>query len=338
MKRIEVWLKRAAWIAAACAVLALAWLVTYATSELAPPQTPLQFSVQHGASLRSVARQLTEAGVLREPLGFVVLARLLGKAGSIKAGNYEIPGGITPYALLAKLTQGDYMQDGITFVEGWTFRQVRKALDEHRALRHDTAGLSDAEILRRLGIDLPSLEGLFFPDTYFFSSGASDFTILKRAHALMQSQLAAQWANRAPELPLASPYEALILASIIEKETGAAGERELIAAVFVNRLRLGMKLQADPAVIYGMGERFDGNLRRQDLRTPTPYNTYTRGGLPPTPIALPGRAAIEAVLNPAQTRALYFVSRGDGSSEFSEDLAAHNRAVARYQLGRASSR
>lgn len=331
MKKIEVWLKRAVWIAAACAALALAWLVTYATSELAPPRTSLQFSVQHGASLRSVARQLTEAGVLREPLGFVVLARLLGKAGSIKAGNYEIPGGITPYALLAKLTQGDYAQDGITFVEGWTFRQVRKALDEHRALRHDTAGLPDAEILRRLGIDLPSLEGLFFPDTYFFSSGASDFTILKRAHALMQSQLAAQWANRAPELPLASPYEALILASIIEKETGAAGERPLIAAVFVNRLRLGMKLQTDPAVIYGMGERFDGNLRKRDLVTDTPYNTYVREGLPPTPIAMPGLESLGAAVNPAKSDALYFVSRGNGTSHFSSTLAEHNRAVTKYQ-------
>jgi UPF0755 protein len=291
----------------------------------------LQFSLKAGSSLKSAAQQMANAGVLDAPTRFVVLARLMGEAGNIKAGNYEVEKPITPLKLLRKITEGDYTQDVITLVEGWTFQQMRKALDEHPAIRHDTGGLDNTEILLRLDISDSSPEGWFFPDTYHFSRGGSDFAILRRAHRLMRATLADQWERRTPGLPLATPYEALILASIIEKETGQPSERRLIAAVFANRLRAGMKLQTDPSVIYGLGQNFDGNLRKRDLLTDTPYNTYTRVGLPPTPIALPGLASLSAALNPAQSDALYFVSRGDGTSHFSRTLGEHDRAVTRYQ-------
>jgi UPF0755 protein len=315
----------------ACGALAAGWLAYYAYSPLETAQTPLQFSLKAGSSLKSAAQQMANAGVLDAPTRFVVLARLMGEAGNIKAGNYEVEKPITPLKLLRKITEGDYTQDVITLVEGWTFQQMRKALDEHSAIRHDTGGLDNTEILLRLDISDSSPEGWFFPDTYHFSRGGSDFAILRRAHRLMRATLADQWERRTPGLPLATPYEALILASIIEKETGQPSERRLIAAVFANRLRAGMKLQTDPSVIYGLGQNFDGNLRKRDLLTDTPYNTYTRVGLPPTPIALPGLASLSAALNPAQSDALYFVSRGDGTSHFSRTLGEHDRAVTRYQ-------
>jgi UPF0755 protein len=319
-------------LAAAAAVFsAVAWLALYAHTEFRPALIPLQFDLKAGSSLKKAAQQMATAGVLRNAAPFVILARLLGAAGKVKAGNYEVTGPISPLALLRKVTEGDYTQSTITFVEGWTFRQVRRALDEHSAIRHDTQGLSDAEIQRRLGLDQPSLEGWFFPDTYHFSSGLSDFAILRRAYRLMQSRLAIEWAQRAPGLPLKSPYDALILASIIEKETGRTAERPLIAAVFINRLRAGMKLQTDPTVIYGMGRAFNGNLRKRDLTADTPYNTYIHEGLPPTPIAMPGLASLSAALNPPQNNYLYFVSRGDGSSYFSRSLEEHSRAVTKYQ-------
>jgi len=314
-----------------CGAIVAALLALYAYQPLRLSQSPLQFSLMAGSSLKSAARQMNRAGVLGEPTPFVLLARLLGKAGSIKAGNYEIESPITPLEVLRKVTQGDYTQDVITLVEGWTFQQIRKALDEHPALRHDTAGLSDADIAQRLEIAAPTPEGWFFPDTYYFSKGTSDLAILRRAHRLMRTTLAGEWERRLPGLPLATPYEALILASIIEKETGQAAERRMIAAVFVNRLRLGMKLQTDPTVIYGMGASFDGNLRRRDLVADTPYNTYVHAGLPPTPIAVPGLASIVAALNPTESDALYFVSRGDGTSHFSRTLVEHDRAVTKYQ-------
>jgi UPF0755 protein len=316
---------------AACLAAPPAWFAYYANSTLKPAQAPLQFSIKAGSSLRGAARQMAEAGVLPDSEQFVILARVLDKAADIKAGNYEIDGPLTPLQLLRRITEGDYTQDVITFVEGWTFRQMREALEEHLAVKHDTRGLSDAEIMARLGTERSSPEGWFFPDTYHFSRGTSGFTILRRAHRLMQATLAEQWERRAPELPLATPYEALILASIIEKETGQPAERPLVSAVFVNRLRIGMKLQTDPTVIYGLGEAFDGNLRRRDLVTDTAYNTYTRHGLPPTPIALPGLASIVAALNPADSDALYFVARGDGTSHFSRTLIEHDRAVTKYQ-------
>ena len=307
---------------------AFAW---YANTEIEMEKLPLQFDLKSGSGLRSAAQQMTRAGVLKHPERFVVMARLLGEAGNIKAGNYEIETRITPYQLLAKITQGDVTLASVTFPEGWTFRQMRRILDEHPSVKHDSKGMSDSELLKRLGVQDASPEGLFFPDTYHFGNNSSDLLILRRAHRLMRSHLDAQWAGRAQGLPLATPYEALVLASIVEKETGRAEDRPLVAAVFVNRLRKGMMLQADPTVIYGVGETFDGNLRKRDLTTDTPYNTYTRTGLPPTPIAMPGLASIAATLNPPKSEVLYFVARGDGSSQFSRTLSEHERAVTKYQ-------
>jgi UPF0755 protein len=311
--------------------LLASWCVRYALHDLPLKSSPLQFSIVSGSSLRSATQQMVEAGVLRAALPFEILTRLLGEPTNIKAGNYEVEKGLTPLELMNKITRGSYSALAITFVEGWNFRQLRKALDDHPGLSHDSRFLTAEEILQRLAIPHASPEGLFFPDTFHFSLGASDFNILRRAHQLLQKHLAAQWERRAADLPLSNPYEALILASIVEKETGKAVERSLIAAVFLNRLRLGMRLQTDPTVIYGLGERFDGNLRKQDLVTDSPYNTYTRAGMPPTPIAMPGLASLHAALNPTQTDSLYFVAKGDGSSHFSRSLEEHDRAVTKYQ-------
>lgn len=307
----------------------------YAMTKNVPATLPVQIVVKSGTSLRGVALQMEQAHVLRHSELFVLMARLLGESGNLKAGIYEVDRPISPYQLLRRITLGEVTQATITFVEGWTFRQMRKALDDHPALRHDSRELRDGELLRQLAIDMNSPEGLFFPDTYHFAVGSSDLVILRRAYRLMQSHLEAQWTARAPDLPFADPYEALILASIVEKETGKEDDRPLVAAVFVNRLRKRMLLQADPTVIYGMGERFDGNLRKRDLTTDTPYNTYTRTGLPPTPIAMPGFAALTATLNPPKSDVLYFVAKGDGTSHFSRTLGEHERAVTIYQrLGR----
>jgi len=317
--------------AAAVAVLLASALAWYATTEIATAPLPLQFGIKPGSSLRSATLEMERAGALRQPAIFILMARLLGETRNIKAGNYEFNEPVTPYRLLQRIVQGDVTQATVKFIEGWTFRQLRKALDDHPDLDHVTRELPDEEILRRLGIAEASPEGLFFPDTYHFASGSSDLRVLRRAHRLMQSHLDARWTARAPGLPLATPYEALILASIVEKETGREEERALVAAVLVNRLRKGMLLQADPTVIYGMGEDYDGNIRKRDLTTDTPYNTYTRTGLPPTPIAMPGLASLTATLNPPASDVLFFVSRGDGTSVFSRTLGEHERAVTKYQ-------
>jgi UPF0755 protein len=306
----------------------LAW---FALTPVDLSASPLDFSVKRGSGLRSATRQMIEAGVGMPAWLFVLLGRITANQANIKAGSYEISAGVTPWQLLSKLTQGDFAQTEIVFVEGWTFRQMRAALDAHPAVRHDSAGLPDTEVMRRLGGDSRQPEGLFFPDTYLFGKGESDLAILGRAYRAMEKQLQSTWQQRSPGLPLANPYEALILASIVEKETGQASDRALIAGVFVNRLRAGMPLQTDPTVIYGLGEKFDGNLRRRDLITDTRFNTYTRPGLPPHPIAMPGQASLLAAVHPAKTNALYFVARGDGSSQFSRSLEEHNRAVAKYQ-------
>ena len=294
------------------------------------PRTPVAFTLEQG-SLRHAAKQMSDAGVIGNSLPFEMLARVMGKASSIKAGNYELDAPASPLQLLEKITEGDFTQSKIMLVEGDTFREFRRMLDENPDIRHDSAKLSDAEILSRLGAPVSSPEGLFFPDTYYFAKGQSDFSILGRAYLLMEKRLEKQWQSRAAGLPFSNPYQALTLASIVEKETGRAAERPMIAAVFINRLKLGMRLQTDPSVIYGLGEHFDGNLRKGDLLTDQPYNTYTRGGLPPTPISMPGLKSIVAVLHPADSTALYFVARGDGTSHFSHSLAEHNRAVNRYQ-------
>jgi UPF0755 protein len=318
-------------VGAVAAFLVLAWCVRYPLHELPLKSSPLQFSISAGSSLRSASAQMVDAGVIRSAFAFELLTRFFGDPRNVKAGNYEVEKGITPLELIAKITRGTDSALAITFVEGWNFRQMRKVLDDHPALSHETSGLSDVDVLQRMGLEESSPEGLFFPDTFHFSTGTSDLNILRRSYDLMQRHLAAQWAQRSPDLPLATPYEALTLASIVEKETGKAVERSIISAVFLNRLKLGMKLQTDPTVIYGLGETFDGNLRKQDLLSDTPYNTYTRVGMPPTPIAMPGLASLHAVLHPAPTDALYFVAKGDGSSHFSRSFEEHDRAVTRYQ-------
>ncbi|MEW6678196.1 MAG: endolytic transglycosylase MltG [Pseudomonadota bacterium] len=292
---------------------------------------PLSFSITKGSSIRTAAADMARAGVLDHPALFVLLARAKGQAEAIKAGSYGLMEAPTPLELLRKITQGETLLGKVTFIEGWSFRELRQALDAREDLRHDSAGMTDAELLAAIGATVSHPEGWFFPDTYFYDHGSSDLALYKRAHEAMRAALEENWTQRAPGLPYKSPEEVLTMASIIEKETGAPDERPMIAAVFINRLRIGMRLQTDPTVIYGLGSRFDGNLRRVDLETDTPYNTYTRAGLPPTPIALPGRAAIEAALNPAPSRALYFVAMGNGRHVFSSNLDEHNRAVYRYQ-------
>lgn len=324
-------MRKLATLAVLLALLATAGLGFYAYRPLTLPASPFEFALKQGSSLKSAARDMQQAGLLEQDWPFVWLARLLGKSAQLKAGNYALKHPVTPLELLRIITRGDVTQSQISIIEGWTFKQLRTALDANPGIKHDTAGLSDIEILQRIGATEMHPEGLFFPDTYNFAAGSSDLEIIKRAYRTMQQHLQEAWAMRAADLPLQTPYQALILASIVEKETGMPSDRAMIAGVFVNRLRIGMLLQTDPTVIYGLGDKFDGNLRKRDLLADTTHNTYTRGGLPPTPIALPGLAALQATLHPAQTDALYFVARGDGSSHFSSDLAAHNRAVNKYQ-------
>ncbi len=322
-------------LAAILGIVGAAWLWHFSQQPLTIPGKPHAFVVQSGSTIRAVSRQLVEERILKEPWTFFLMARLSGQASQLKAGNYLFEKDVSPYRLLGMLTNGDVTQIGITFIEGWTFRQMREELNRHEGIQHLGMGLSDADILRRIGARETYPEGLFFPDTYYFSSGMSDLEILRRAYQAMQQKLAAAWSARAPGLPYANAYQALIMASIVEKETGRIEERPRIARVFLNRLKLGMRLQTDPSVIYGMGEGYDGNIRRKDLLADTLYNTYTRAGLPPTPIANPGMGAIEAALHPdADGGYLYFVGKGDGSHVFSRNLAEHNRAVNKYQLGR----
>jgi len=297
------------------------------------PREQIEFTLTPGSSMRTAAREIAASEVGIEPWVLVALARLMGVETSIKAGSYQISRGTTPLELLRKLTRGDFTQAELAFIEGWTFRQMRQRIDAHPDLRHETRNLSEGEIMRLLGAPELSAEGAFFPDTYLFAKKSSDLELLARAYRAMQRHLQEQWQARADGLPLREPYQALILASIIEKETGRDQDRAQVAAVFSNRLRLGMPLQSDPTVIYGLGDAFDGDLRKRDLLADTPYNTYGRRGLPPTPIAMPGLASLQAALHPTTSDALYFVARGDGSSQFSRTLAEHNQAVLRYQKG-----
>lgn len=306
----------------------------YVATPLEMAQSPVEFEVPQGARLRTAAEQMEKAGIKVRRYEFELLARALGRARSVKAGSYWIGEPVTPVQLLEKLTRGDVTQAEIRLIEGWTFAQFRAALDASADLRHETKGLDDLQVLARLQASEGHPEGLFFPDTYLFAKGSSDLAVLRRAYRAQQRHLEAEWEAREPGVPYRSPYEALIMASIIEKETGVGAERDLIAGVLVNRLRIGMRLQADPTVIYGLGAAFDGNLKKAHLLEDGPYNTYTRAGLPPTPIAMPGRASLKAALRPAKTDALYYVSRGDGSSHFSRSLEEHNRAVTKYQLKR----
>ncbi len=293
----------------------------------------LELEIEPGTTPRGVARAVVAAGVRTDARLLYGWFRVSGQDRRIKAGNYEIPAGTTPQGLLQKLARGEETLRALTLVEGWNFRQVRAALARDEGLRHDATVLDDAQLMDKLGRPGVAPEGRFFPDTYTYAKGSSELALLRRALHAMDRRLEAAWAQRASDTPLKSADEALILASIVEKETGLASDRAHIAGVFTNRLRVGMLLQTDPTVIYGLGEKFDGNLRKRDLQTDHPWNTYTRPGLPPTPIAMPGKAALLAAVQPASTRALYFVAKGDGSSHFSTSLDEHNRAVNRYQRG-----
>ena len=318
-------------MAAAAAGGALWWL----QAPLPLASASVELSIEAGTAPREVAQAWVNAGVQTDPRLLYEWFRWSGQAKQIRAGSYEVHQGATPRELLAKMVRGDEVLEAAKIIDGWSFRQVRAALAKAPSLKALTATMSDADIMSQLGAPAGQLpEGRFFPDTYAYSRGVSDLTVLKRAYKAMQKKLDAAWADREPGLPLRNADDALTLASLIEKETGTAADRNLVAAVFVNRLKLGMPLQTDPTVIYGLGENYDGSLHKRDLQTDTEFNTYTRPGLPPTPIAMPGLASLQAALHPARTRALYFVARGDGSSEFSEDLAAHNRAVNKYVRGK----
>ena len=295
-------------------------------------QYPIEVEIPRGAGFRAALEQLEKSGIALRRHEFELLARAMRKERQIKAGSYEIAQPVTPVQLLEKLTRGDVMQAEVRLIEGWTFAQFRAALDASPDLKHDTRGLTEAQILERLRAAETHPEGLFFPDTYLFGKGSSDFSVLRRSYRAMQRHLKEEWEGRDQAIPYRAPYDALIMASIIEKETGQAGERDLIGGVLTNRLRIGMRLQVDPTIIYGLGATFDGNLKRSHLIEDGPYNTYTRAGLPPTPIAMPGLASLRAAMRPGKTDAMYYVSKNDGSSHFSRTLEEHNRAVTRYQL------
>lgn len=318
-------------LAVGSAYVALRW---WAGQPLALTGERVELSVERGQTPRAIAQAWVGAGVQTSPWLLYQWFRWSGQARDIKAGNYEVPAGTSPQRLLRMMVQGDESLATVRLIEGWTFRRWREELAQAPGLDAKTAGMSDEAIMAALGSPGLPIEGQFFPDTYAYARGSSDLDVMRRAHRALQRHLQEAWALKAPECPLKSPQEALILASIVEKETGHESDRGLIAGVFCNRLRIGMPLQTDPTVIYGLGEAFDGNLRKVHLQTDTPYNTYTRGGLPPSPIAMPGRAALWAAVKPDATRALYFVAKGDGRSAFSETLAEHNRAVDRYQRNR----
>ena len=310
-----------------------AWGLWWVHQPLKMKADSVDLPVEPGTTPRGVAQLVADAGVDVPPPLLYWWFRISGQDRQIRAGSYELERGVTPKTLLSILVRGEEATRSLVLVEGWNFRQVRAALAKADQLKPETVGESDEALMAKLGRPGVAPEGRFFPDTYTYSKGSTDVALLQRAMRAMDRHLDAAWSARAPDLPLKTADEALILASIVEKETGKPADRPEIAAVFINRLRIGMPLQTDPTVIYGMGASFDGNLRKKDLQTDTPWNTYMRGGLPPTPIAMPGKAALLAAVQPAQSKSLYFVSRGDGSSHFSNSLDEHNRAVNRYQRG-----
>ncbi|URI06844.1 endolytic transglycosylase MltG [Aquincola tertiaricarbonis] len=336
MKALRRMVARALLVMIAAVLMVVGLVAWWLNRPLPLAQAHVELSIEPGTSPRDVAQAWVQAGVQADPRLLYEWFRWSGDARRIRAGSYEIDADTTPRRLLAKMVQGDELLEIVRLIDGWTLRQFREALAAAPSLKPVTRGMSDAELMAALGAPGVPAEGRFFPDTYAYSRGVSDLTVLKRAHAAMERRLAEVWAQRAPDLPLKTPEQALILASIVEKETGTAADRPLVAGVFTNRLRIGMPLQTDPTVIYGLGTAFDGNLRKRDLQADTPYNTYLRSGLPPTPIAMPGLASLRAAVQPARTPALYFVARGDGSSAFSDNLADHNRAVNQYQRQRSS--
>jgi UPF0755 protein len=309
-----------------------AWFAYYAVMPLKLQPNHQEITIAPNSGLRSIANQLVTQGVLMDAWRFIILAKLFDKESLLQAGNYTLNKNISPYQLLLSLNNGKTTQGSITFIEGHNFAKMRLKLSSNDAVKQTIGNLTEADILRQLGSEFKVAEGLFFPDTFYFDRDTTDLKIMQRSYDAMQAKLAKAWEKREANLPYKNSYQALIMASIIEKETGLGSERPTIAGVFINRLRIGMRLQTDPTVIYGMGLMYDGNIRKKDLLTDTPYNTYTRDGLPPTPIAMPGMAAIEAALHPAKTKALYFVGKGDGSHVFSNSLSAHLQAVNKYQL------
>jgi UPF0755 protein len=310
-----------------------AWALWWVNQPLKLPAPSVDLSVEPGTTPRGIAQAVADTGVEVQPQLLYWWFRFSGQDRQIRAGSYELERGLTPRTLLAVLVRGEEATRSVVLVEGWNFRQVRSALAKSEQLKADTMGLTDDALMVKLGKPGVHPEGRFFPDTYTYSKGSTDVALLQRAMRAMDKKLEAAWAARATDVPLKSADEALILASIVEKETGKANDRAEIAAVFANRLRVGMPLQTDPTVIYGLGTGFAGNLRKRDLQADTPWNTYLRTGLPPTPIAMPGKAALLAAVQPARSRSLYFVSRGDGTSPFSSSLDEHNRAVNKYQRG-----
>ena len=298
------------------------------------PAPKVDILVPKGATPASIASQINQTGISLNPAAFVLMARLTELDTKLKAGGYQLIQGDSPLKILRRMAQGDVTSRQITLVEGWNLRQIRAALSQHPDIKQSIHTTSDDDLRSHIGLDAPYAEGLFFPDTYIFPIGTTDLEILQRAARAQQQILDRAWANRQENLPLRSPYQALILASIVEKETGKASDRARIAGVFINRLRLNMPLQTDPTVIYGMGERYDGKIRKKDLQTDHAWNTYTRGGLPVSPIASVGEASLKAALNPEKHEYLYFVSRGDGSSAFAKTLPEHNKNVSQYILGR----
>lgn len=323
-----------------CASFALGWIMLdlqqFAETPMNIPEAGIDYTLKPGTSLGSLAKDLKEKGYIESSIYLRILARWTGQGKRIKAGEYHIPSGTNPSKFLNKLVRGRVNTYNITLVEGLTFHQMLKQIKDNAALTHTLDGLSDEQIMVRLGQAGEHPEGRFLADTYNFPKGTTDLALLKRAYNAMEELLGKEWRDRDPSLPFADPYQALILASIVEKETALAKERPEIAGVFVRRLKMNMRLQTDPTVIYGMGDKYNGNIRREDLKTDTPYNTYTRGGLTPTPICMPGKDAIRAALHPAPGKNLYFVARnrGDGSHHFSETLEQHNEAVRKYQLKR----
>lgn len=311
------------------------WWLTQPLSLQAPT---VELAVEAGETPREVAKAWVDAGVDASPWLLYQWFKLSGQSRQIRAGSYELAAGATPRDLLRMMVRGDERLSVVKLIEGWTFKRFRAELAQAEGLKPTTVRMSDEEIMAALGLPGVPAEGHFYPDTYSYAKGSADLTVMKRALRAMQKHLDAVWAQREPGLTLQNEEQALILASIVEKETGLEADRTMISGVFNNRLRVGMPLQTDPSVIYGLGERFDGNLRKSHLQADTPFNTYTRSGLPPTPIAMPGKAALLAAVRPADTKALYFVSRGDGSSAFSDTLAEHNRAVNQYQRGQRNAR
>jgi UPF0755 protein len=293
---------------------------------------PSIFLIRSGSNIKSIAQNLAREKIINDPWLFILLAKVRGLETRVRAGEYQIDAGLTADELLEKFIRGNPIQYQLTIIEGWTFRQMLEAIAADPIIEKTLQGKTDQEIMALLDLPGQHPEGLFFPDTYRFPKGTTDLNFLRRAYQVMDRHLQREWSQRAPDLPLKSSYEALILASIIEKETGAGFERPLIAAVFIERLKRNMRLQTDPTIIYGLGEGYDGNIRTRDLKLDTPYNTYLNAGLTPTPIALPGLASIHAALHPAPSDALYFVSRGDGTHQFSATLEEHNAAVRRFQL------